>query len=437
MNIMITCLCGWGIVLLFIGNCQYAVGVDRGTRGIQVSVSDNVLFGQWPLRSRWNGSLYYGIFDIHEIDYTKSSAKYFRLHIDVAVIDKPISQSQIWLQNGMKKPLSFVVADNQHLSIWDNKLTFKHWLIDNGFSDHVLPAQTKTTSFPCILKVVDLYPGKKDHVTSGINVFLIKNATQLSDVVSLMITNHNIKVKEDRKKNYFIEEALPGLYEGTFYAAAFEGELVSLRCMMRQSYGDGSPGHVIYGVKEKRFKIDHLPCGTIIRDQAKKMAMLTSFSGLFCVNFKFREGSFHHYFMENNPRICGTVVRSPHIFLANFLALAFAVQKKNCFYYNICRPWYTDSKSILHWLTYVEKLVVLTGDVPSAAVTWDKSENKSWDKFIDFNPTKPANISSFFVSKILQPLSTEDIAKKYRKYRKKHGETVIYYSPEKAKGITV
>jgi hypothetical protein len=164
---------------------------------------------------------------------------FFRENVDVVVIDRPLQQYKIWEQLTTPKPYSFAVASAEILKFWDNKLAFKEWMIKNGFGAHILrPLDHLNPSFPCILKVVDRNIGKADHVTSGKAVFLIKNSSQLKEVITTTITKHNkininkINKGKIQKKEYFLEEALPGVFEGTFYAAAFEGKLVSLRCMV-------------------------------------------------------------------------------------------------------------------------------------------------------------------------------------------------------------
>jgi hypothetical protein len=193
------------------------------------------------------------------------------------------------------------------------------------------------------------------------------------------------------------------------------------------------------------------------------MSVLTSFTGLFCVNFKFKQSvkqsassgssstgsstgtnastnttntsdstsssssssttssTWHHFYIENNPRVCGTVARTPNVFLANYIALAFSIGKASCLTNGICPKWYQDQNSILPWLAYVENLIATTGDFPIPSINYDRMYNKSLYNGIAFNPNNTLGQENFFIGKNLNYLSAVTIAKEYRIYREKVG----------------
>ena len=379
------------------------------TATIHIGVDDKIIFGKSGLVSKWNGT---GLFEFHFSNFKSTSAKQFD-DLDLVLIDKPLLYHDFFSRFLPYTPNSIALPNLEVLQQWDNKLFFKGWLHRIDLGDFAV--QTFNSSdppFPCILKVVGLF-ARKDHISSGKTVFLIRDKAQLQEVIKTHISQYNVHKSPRNLCQYFLEEPIPGSNEGTMYCSAYEGNLLSLRCMVRIKLG-GS--RTVFGVLDKsKFIIRSVPCGSTISSHALKIVKEAHYSGIFCINFKLKSNSSHPFYLENNPRLCGTNIRSPQLFLSNSIPLAFAIQKKRCLY-NItkCTSWFKNMTGLLHWIVHLEKLVAHTGYSPINAVRVDGergrgSVNHAIPPRVEFNISQYIPNDEFYASRDGSALSLHNL----------------------------
>lgn len=394
--------------LIFLCACIRSAACQQS---IRVAIDSRIVFGYTGITSRLSNS---GLFTFRVTDLKNENDSFFHDAVDLVLLDRPLLYYTYFSNLGDPKPDSFATAPLEVLRLWDNKLFFKQWLQRIGlgaFTPHTM--QGGNISFPCILKIVGV-SAKKDHITSGKAVFLIKGPQQLNDTVQMHVTRFNIHKSPASKRQFFLEEPLVGQFEGTVYSSAYEGELLSLRCMVRVTYaGLGNAQRVL---DKTRFTMHATPCGDLVRKHTARMVKITSYSGAFCMNFKMNSSSAHPLYLEMNPRICGTHVRNSRLFMSTFLPLVFMIHKRKCLHHLMCPDWINNEGGILQWIVHVEWLISLFGCSAEGAVAWASSPapRTAIKPTLHFNGSLKISSEWYFVNRDSKPLSVSEIFTFYR-----------------------
>lgn len=387
-------------VVFILGLLGLEVGALQSNGTIRVAVDSHILFGYTGLTSRLNNC---GIFDFRIINFKEKRDTFFHEDVDIVVLDRPLQYHGLYSILSDPKPLSFAIANLDILKQWDNKLFFKTWLHGIGLGDFAARTYDATNiSFPCILKVVG-QNAIKDHVTSGKSVFLIHDMKSLNETVHSQITLFNVHKAPRSRRQYFLEQPLLGRFEGTVYSSAFEGEALAVRCMVRLTKQDNKNAHRV--LDKFGFTIHATPCGNTIVEHVNKMVTASNYTGTFCMNFKVNETNSRPIYIENNPRICGTAVRNPQLFISLYLPLTFAVQRRKCMIIqeSNCPWWYRNTGGILRWIVHVEKIL--------ASIDYHLLEDNSTryaanlHRHSEFNYSTVIRNNDYFFGKNFRPLS--------------------------------
>jgi hypothetical protein len=400
------------LLLLLLACLRKGACAAGGRGGIRVGVDRSLIFGYDGLTAKLNSS---GLFEFHVAALKDMPASYFLDDVDMVLIDKPILYHK-YFDKFSSKPPSLALASLDILEKWDNKKFFKLWLRDIGMGAYIAPAvNSSNATFPCILKIVGL-TSKKDHATSGKTVYLIYGVEQMDTVIKEEVDAKNFHKAPGNKVQYFLEEPLVGPHEGTLYGSVYGGELLSLRCFVRTTY----VGSSVYRVLDKgKFTIHSVPCGSILSRHAGVIAREAAYTGVFCMNFKMQADMRHPYYLENNPRICGTHVRNSGLFISSYLPLAFAIQRTRGLFNASCAAWYTDASahSILHWIVHLEQRIAITGDSPLRSIMGIDWAHRIRNANIDFNVSDVVPRSHYFIDRDSNPLSLQLLLDTYSKER--------------------
>lgn len=226
----------------------------------------------------------------------------------------------------------YIANDQSSIDLFNDKGRWKAWMQDIGLGAYVphtynQSADILSYDYPLMLKT-------NQHFGHG--VYVITSPEHLRNVST------NVKQKGYA---YTLEEALTGmgLSEVGTYGAAYKGELLSLRCVIRtfaasQTVHTGDPElknkqkipqrNITSDVFVRGFMMTSgeqafLPCSTEIVDVTRKMMAKTSYTGAFCSSLKSDKLS-RPKMLEINARFCGPMAVTDALFISTFVPLTVA-----------------------------------------------------------------------------------------------------------------
>mmetsp|Transcript_10604 Transcript_10604/g.17848 ORF Transcript_10604/g.17848 Transcript_10604/m.17848 type:complete len:391 (-) Transcript_10604:373-1545(-) len=243
---------------------------------------------------------------------------------------------------------TYVRSDKSLILLFENKSRWKQWMCDEGLSS-AIPLTYNTSShqdisYPAVLKFDSMHFGK--------GVKMINNDTELSAELQ--------KVKRGFKiLTYSVEEALTGMGQSELsaYGSVYNGELLSLRCVLYTYSSKGtapaeetidadkggarggknsssSPASISIIRNARAFKTfltssRLIPCGQDIVAIFRPMFLKTKkykiggYSGVFCGNLK-SDSNGRLKVMEINARFCANHIYKGALFISSVVPLMFA-----------------------------------------------------------------------------------------------------------------
>lgn len=244
-------------------------------------------------------------------------------------------------------PPTFVPNSEVNFRIFNNKAAWLGFMRNVGLGAHVPVVYSGTCDvYPCVLK------NSVEHWGKGVHIVL--NESHLKSVIS-----HTVHGQE----SFHLEEGLNGWgpIEGSVYGSVYQGEMLSLRCYLKNhtvanseqhSHSNARQGGLFvrgYQFNTPEWTDTHVPCGRDVYDVMSQMfaALDSPYIGAFCADFK-GNNDLKPKFMEINARACGTHTSNEKLFVATYIPLAFAIRKDLLAKHmqSYVPDWYTDQKFI-------------------------------------------------------------------------------------------
>ena len=188
------------------------------------------------------------------------------------------------------------------VAMFNNKMLFKIWMQESGMGSHISRSfnSEEEIQYPCMFKMKELH--------SGEGVVLVQNKSQLDALAA----RHS-------RDQYLLEEALVGVdgAELTIFGSSFNGKLLSLRCTVKLNANQKLKYRII-GSTQGSAMNQHLSCGRALRDVTKQIALMSNYTGPFCIDSKV-DSSGTHKILELNPRFCSSATSVVKVLLLSSL----------------------------------------------------------------------------------------------------------------------
>ena len=211
-----------------------------------------------------------------------------------------------------KVPDAWIENRGEDLLMFDNKIQWKEYMKSIGLHKYIPESFTiDTATFPCMLKTAA-------HFGSGVHV--VQNMSHLQQFISDL-----------KHTSYMLEESLMGmgLSEGAAYGSVYKGEVISLRCIVRNHSAHSLQlgGIFVRGLNNLKSTSYYSPCGVETLSVLNRVfAPPVNYTGPFCADLKANANG-DIKFLEINARMCGSMPYSDALFLETYIPLAFAIAR--------------------------------------------------------------------------------------------------------------